>query len=172
MALQGMIILVDELYFHRNRPLPLWERIGHPLDTFLFLVCVSVPWFVSLTGAHLALYAFFSAVSCLMITKDEAVHTHCCGAWEHWLHSLLFIAHPVLLIEVFVLWVLRTPYFYEALQREFQRSNHQAWIPLPYAVNGMLLFQMIGTFLFLCLQVFGQTFKTAQKGAYSNADRD
>jgi hypothetical protein len=32
-ALQMCCMAVDEVHFHRQRGLPRWERLGHPLDT-------------------------------------------------------------------------------------------------------------------------------------------
>ncbi len=32
-ALQTCCMAVDEVHFHRQRGLPRWERLGHPLDT-------------------------------------------------------------------------------------------------------------------------------------------
>jgi 2-polyprenyl-6-hydroxyphenyl methylase/3-demethylubiquinone-9 3-methyltransferase len=45
-----------------------------------------------------------SIFSCLLITKDEWVHATHCSPTELWLHSILFILHPLALIATAVLW--------------------------------------------------------------------
>jgi hypothetical protein len=84
LALQGLLMLVDEFWFHRRREIPRWERIGHPLDTITVLV--------------------LAIVSCLFVTKDEWVHARICVPGEQWLHALLFLLHPALFVAVWFLW--------------------------------------------------------------------
>jgi hypothetical protein len=55
---------------------------------------------VALTG-----YALLSALSCVLVTKDEFVHAARCAPAEHWLHAALFVLHPLLLIAGAVLWL-------------------------------------------------------------------
>jgi hypothetical protein len=38
-ALQMLCMTLDEFYFHWQRELPRWERLGHPLDTLTVLGC-------------------------------------------------------------------------------------------------------------------------------------
>jgi hypothetical protein len=101
-VVHGLLMAVDEFWFHRRRGLGRWERVSHPIDTAVFLFCLglllfsnettrSEPWFFWL-------YGISSGVSCLLITKDEWVHAHAAPPIEQWLHSLLFILHPILLI--------------------------------------------------------------------------
>ena len=103
-GLQMLCMAFDELYFHRRRGLPRWERIGHPLDTLTVLLCLL--WLVSVPpgpGA-VAAYAGLAIFSCLFVTKDERVHlSHCCAA-EQWLHALLFTLHPLVLLSAGLLW--------------------------------------------------------------------
>ena len=88
-------MLVDEFHFHRARGLPLWERVGHPLDTLTvllpFLLALTMPYHPALVTAYIGLSAF----SCIFVTKDEFVHHDVCGAKEQWLHAILFILHPL-----------------------------------------------------------------------------
>jgi 2-polyprenyl-6-hydroxyphenyl methylase / 3-demethylubiquinone-9 3-methyltransferase len=93
LVLQGLAMVVDEGVFHRRRGLPRWERIGHPLDTATIALCL----IARLLGAPLAVYAAFAIFSTLFVTKDEAVHAKLCTAGEHWLHSILFVLHPIVL---------------------------------------------------------------------------
>jgi len=108
MILQGIAITFDELYFHRRRGLPLWERIGHPIDTLFVLFCYL---FILLnlnepTETNIKIYAVLCIFSCLLITKDEFIHTEKCEAMENWLHSILFILHPITLSRVILLIVI------------------------------------------------------------------
>lgn len=102
--LQGAVLIVDELYCHRGRVLRRWERWGHPLDTFFFGICflllaVSLP-----SEATLYIYGGFAIVSCLLVSKDEWEHRELCSGFENWLHSLLFLLHPTVLIWAGYLW--------------------------------------------------------------------
>jgi hypothetical protein len=104
-ALQGLVMLVDELVFHRKRGLPRWERLGHPLDTLTAALCYA--WLVSVPAksAHaLGVYVALAAFSCLFITKDELVHARLCEPLETWLHGLLFVLHPVVFLAFGVVW--------------------------------------------------------------------
>lgn len=104
-ALQGALMLVDELCFHRRRGLPLWERIGHPLDTSSVLACFAVALLFAPTSPALEAYGALAVLSCVLITKDEFVHARHCTPTEHWLHALLFILHPLVLIGAALLWI-------------------------------------------------------------------
>jgi hypothetical protein len=102
---QAGVMLIDELYFHRRRGLPKWERIGHPLDTLSVLACYAVAVFSAPTPGALSLYVGLSLLSCLFITKDEFVHASHCRPAEHWLHALLFVLHPLVLGAIALLWL-------------------------------------------------------------------
>lgn len=88
---------IDEFYFHHRRKLPAWERRGHPMDTFFYLLALTWMWLAG-SGAWTAGLAVFST---LLITKDEFIHGKLCSPGEHWLHSVLFILHPVCLYLAF-----------------------------------------------------------------------
>ena len=103
--LQMLVMLVDEGWFHRQRGLPRWERIGHPLDTLTTAACFS--WMVLVrpgTTAALLGYLGLAAFSCLFVTKDEFIHLHVCSATESWLHSLLFVLHPLVFLAFGAIW--------------------------------------------------------------------
>jgi len=102
--IQGIAIAVDEAYFHVKRGLPLWERIGHPVDTFTVVLCFAFVIFVPYSVAMLKVYILMSILSCLTVTKDEWVHKHHCPGTENWLHALLFINHPILLTFAGLIW--------------------------------------------------------------------
>jgi hypothetical protein len=103
-VLQGMVMTVDEFYCHRRRELKKWERWGHPVDTLVFAACFGYLLSVPPSEQSLMAYAALSAFSCLMISKDEWQHRELCSGFENWLHSLLFILHPVVLIWAGYLW--------------------------------------------------------------------
>lgn len=98
--IQGILIILDEFKYHHQRGLKRWERIGHPIDTFFFLIPFLYTWHFSNT----AIFALFCLLSCLIITKDEFVHAKECGAHEQWLHSVLFIIHPISFIALWLAW--------------------------------------------------------------------
>ena len=102
--LQGLIMGVDEFYCHRRRRLRRWERVGHPLDTLTFLLSLS--WLRMTTPGPLNVMVFMllAGFSCLFITKDEWQHKELCTAFENWLHALLFLIHPLVLLWAAWLW--------------------------------------------------------------------
>jgi len=102
--LQTAAMLVDELYFHRRRGLPRWERVGHPVDTLSVLACYALALASTPNEANLVAYAALAAFSCLLVTKDELVHSARCSAGEQWLHALLFVLHPIVLGGAALLW--------------------------------------------------------------------
>jgi len=104
-ALQGLAMGVDELGFHRRRPVSRWEWRGHMLDTAVFLACLACPALLAPTPAHLGLYGTLAVASCLLITKDEFVQHVPCTGGEHWIHAVLFLLHPVVLMASGFLWV-------------------------------------------------------------------
>src|SRR5688572_26770565 len=91
-------MVVDELWFHRKRGLPRFERIGHPLDTLTFVGCLV--WLLAARPGDqtaLGVYAALALASALFVTKDEPVHAMLCDRAEQWLHGLLFALHPLAL---------------------------------------------------------------------------
>jgi hypothetical protein len=102
--LQGVAMLFDEFYFHQKRGLPLWERVGHPLDTLSVLACFVFLSVSPATETNLYIYICLCAFSCALITKDEFVHSKICDAKEQWLHSILFVLHPVVFLSAYVIW--------------------------------------------------------------------
>lgn len=103
--LHGLSILFDEFYFHRKRGLPLWERIGHPLDTLSVIICYSIIFILIPNQVNQYLYAAACLISCVLITKDEFIHQKYCTGGELWIHSILFILHPLVLIMAYLIWV-------------------------------------------------------------------
>lgn len=103
-VIQGLCMFVDEFYFHHKRGLGRWESIGHPVDTFFFLL----PFIVCLNFAPAEvsenIFIASSIISTLIITKDEWIHTEQSSPSENWLHSLLFILHPLSLGVLYFYW--------------------------------------------------------------------
>jgi hypothetical protein len=103
-ALQGIAMSVDEFYFHRQRGLGSWESRGHPLDSLSFALPIAVVGFFPERAVYFFIFLFLAVFSTIFITKDEWVHKLECTAAEQWLHSILFILHPVVLIEAYLIW--------------------------------------------------------------------
>jgi 2-polyprenyl-6-hydroxyphenyl methylase/3-demethylubiquinone-9 3-methyltransferase len=103
-ALQGIAMLVDEVAFHYRRELPRWERIGHPLDTLTIALCLAFTLVAPPGSAMLGIYIALAAFSTLFVTKDEFVHAKLCTGGEQWLHSILFVLHPIVLFAFGALW--------------------------------------------------------------------
>jgi uncharacterized membrane protein len=103
-VLQGIVMMVDEFWFHHRRSLGRWERIGHPVDTATVLVCFGIVLFVPFSSTALAVYSVGAVISMICITKDEFVHAKLCPAGEHWLHSVLFMLHPILMTAAVAIW--------------------------------------------------------------------
>jgi 2-polyprenyl-6-hydroxyphenyl methylase/3-demethylubiquinone-9 3-methyltransferase len=102
--LQAVAMVVDEIWFHRRRELPRWERIGHPLDTLTIALCLC--WLLASRPGESALgiYIGLAIGSTLFVTKDEWVHARLCSAGEQWLHSVLFALHPIVLAAFGLVW--------------------------------------------------------------------
>jgi hypothetical protein len=103
-VLQMLCIAADELWFHRKRGLPRWERIGHPLDTLTVVLCLL--WILCVKPDHRAVtvYIILAAFSCVFVAKDEPVHWRRCSLAEQWLHAFLFMLHPLVLASAAFLW--------------------------------------------------------------------
>jgi hypothetical protein len=99
-ASQGIVMMVDEFKYHRQRRLGLWERVGHPIDTFFFLL----PFLYVQVYTNDALFWAMCVFSSLIITKDEFIHSKECEGAEQWLHSMLFILHPLALVGLWFAW--------------------------------------------------------------------
>jgi hypothetical protein len=103
--LQGGVMAVDEIYCHRRRGLARWERLGHPLDTLTFIACLGFLLLTDPTLLHVKLYTALTIFSCVFITKDEWEHRgRSISAFENWLHALLFVLHPIVLIVAGWMW--------------------------------------------------------------------
>lgn len=105
-ALQGLAFAADELIFHRRRGLPKWERLGHPMDTLSIMVPLIFAFSSHYSVARLSVFAALGLASCLFVTKDEFVHAALCDPKEQWLHSVLFVLHPLLFVSIGILWYL------------------------------------------------------------------
>lgn len=103
-VIQGSTLLWDELYFHRLRGLDRWETAGHPLDTLTSGVCYLWLSLKPPSLENLKVYLALAAFSCLFVTKDEFVHQKVCIGLETWLHSVLFVVHPICFLGAAYLW--------------------------------------------------------------------
>lgn len=141
-GLQGLAMAVDEFGFHHHRTVPRWERLGHALDTAVFLACLVCPLLLVPTWPHLRLFGCLAVGSCLLITKDEFIHQRLCSGGEHWLHAVLFILHPIVLAATGFLWASLGS---SALSRTSNTLILSAWLLLLQAglVAGFLVFQVV-----------------------------
>jgi hypothetical protein len=126
--LQMVCMAVDEIHFHRRRGLPRWERLGHPLDTLTVLACFVWLLTAAPSAFSLSVYVGLSVFSCLFVTKDEPTHSKYCSSGEHWLHAMLFILHPLVLLSAGLLgpaWRKQPLSFihYAGFEREFLLAN-------------------------------------------------
>ncbi|WP_285570474.1 bifunctional 2-polyprenyl-6-hydroxyphenol methylase/3-demethylubiquinol 3-O-methyltransferase UbiG [Geothrix limicola] len=75
------------------------------LDSLVFLACLVLPVLVAPTPSNIRLFSGMAVCSCLLITKDEFIHQRLCSGGEHWLHAVLFILHPIVLLATAMLWI-------------------------------------------------------------------
>ncbi len=102
--IHGILMLVDEIVFHRRRQVPAWERIGHPIDTLSVFLPLVLVWFASPTSGMTTLFVILAVISSLLVTKDEFVHKQYCENGELYLHALLFLLHPLLFFSAWTIW--------------------------------------------------------------------
>lgn len=107
LVFQMVALIIDEFFYHRRRGLPRWERIGHPVDTFSVLAVTAFAALSQLSATSFILFILGSFFSCFLVTKDEFIHSKLCNAGEQWLHSVLFICHPLVFVSVGFIWTLR-----------------------------------------------------------------
>jgi O-antigen/teichoic acid export membrane protein len=138
----GMIMCLDEFYFHHKRKLPKWERLGHPVDTLFFFSCFLIVLFFPMTKLTVILFFILSFISSLIIVKDEFIHAKCCCIKENYLHALLFVFHPILLIILFLSWSSFTNSYFSGLE------NFNSII-----VKNIIYFQFVTTVLFFIYQI-------------------
>lgn len=144
-ALQASLMVFDEGYFHVRRGLPLWERIGHPIDTLSVLACMGFILFVPFSTTALVIYIALACFSSILVTKDEFVHKEHCPATENWLHAVLFTLHPITLTCAGFMWpvvqgVEVTPWI-------------ARWLNQPESLRFFLQMQFGTMTLFLCYQI-------------------
>jgi 2-polyprenyl-6-hydroxyphenyl methylase/3-demethylubiquinone-9 3-methyltransferase len=103
-ALQSLWMAIDELICHEGRGLGSWESKGHPFDTLTVVLAYGFLVAFNPSPTTLAIYIAWSAISCLIVTKDEFVHARECRGLEQWIHAQLFVLHPVTLGAAGYLW--------------------------------------------------------------------
>lgn len=141
--IQGIAMFFDEFYYHQKRGLPRWEKIGHPLDTLSTLSCFLFLYILPPTERNLIIYAGLAVFSCLFITKDEVVHAKECSPGEQWLHSILFILHPITLIAAVFIWPLLHTGTPTTVNLVFTPENLWAAKYLPLFILGQIVLIII-----------------------------
>lgn len=144
-ALQALCMIFDEGYFHIQRGLPKWERIGHPIDTASVLLCMGFILFVPFTKTALWIYIALASFSSLLVTKDEFIHKEHCPASESWLHAVLFTLHPITLTTAGFIWPVA--------QKAEVAPWVSAWLDQPEALQFFLQGQFALMTLFLIYQI-------------------
>jgi hypothetical protein len=126
--LHGLLMVVDEV-IHEKRGLQAWERRGHPLDSLTVMACFFFIQFFPPIETNVLIYLALAIFSTLFITKDEWVHHKECGAFEQWLHAVLFILHPIALFLAYYLWT----------------TGELAWLRLglPVVATVLFLYQLL-----------------------------
>lgn len=104
LILQAALILFDEFHFHHKRGLARWERIGHPLDILTLVAGLAFTLLVPVSAGAAGVFAAWAVFSCVFVTKDEWVHAGRCVGGEHWVHAMLFMAHPLVFLSVGWMW--------------------------------------------------------------------
>ncbi len=149
----SLLMLVDEFHFHRRRGLPRWERWGHPLDTLSVIACYAFALFMPFSPGAAAAYILLALFSCLWITKDEWVHAELCGPGEQWVHSVLFVLHPVLLGLAGWYWVVsRTSPTSHAEAIFTEPGIFAVFFPVHAAITFLFLIYQIIWWNILCRQ--------------------
>lgn len=154
-VVQAIVIGFDEYFFHVKRGLPRWERIGHPLDSLSVLLCLLFLVVFPYSSTALKIYLALALFSCIFVTKDEFIHKECCSASEQWLHSVLFLNHPVLLTAGGILW----PYLHPT--EVTYPLTHR--LPATPFLKGFLISQTILVAFFMLYQIIYWNFIWAKK---------
>jgi hypothetical protein len=138
---QAVVIALDEYVYHIKRGLPKWERVGHPIDTLSVVGCFAFILFAPYEASMIKYYVILAVFSCILITKDEFVHKHHCPAAEHWLHSILFVNHSILLAAMGLMWP------------KLHGRDIFHWLPAPELLRPFLWMQATFATLFFLYQV-------------------
>lgn len=135
-AIQAVAVFIDEFYFHHQRGLGLWERLGHPFDTLsvisVYVFCLLAPY----TFLNLIFGISIATFSCIFVTKDEFVHKKLCAAEEQWLHSILFLVHSLTSFILIGFWYL-----------------NQKSIPTLFSIKSFFSIQILILILFMIYQI-------------------
>lgn len=101
--LVSLLMGYDEV-LHGRRGLGAWEKLGHPIDTLTVFAPLSFIAINEYTYDRLIVFIILAVFSCLVITKDEFIHTQECEPLENWVHSLLFVLHPFIFVSSAIIW--------------------------------------------------------------------
>lgn len=105
-AVQALVMIFDEFFYHRRRGLEKFERWGHVADTTLFFAAITLPILLVPHAFNIGVYIFFAASSAIITTKDEWIHARFCTGGEQWCHSILFLLHGAILVALGILWTI------------------------------------------------------------------
>lgn len=146
---------IDEFFLHRRRGLGWWERIGHPLDTLSVLGCLVLASFFPMSRENIFIFASCALISCVLVTKDEWVHSRECSGFENWLHAFLFMVHPLILGSALVFWTFRVELLVTNPDGAFVMAERLTFADAPSSLTAQLsLYGLTGlTALFFIYQL-------------------
>jgi len=139
-----LLLCIDELWFHRKRILTKKEKWSHRVDLILLLSCVATVLFFEYSDKTRIVFGILALLSILSITKDEVSHASSCSGSELWIHSLIFLSHPLMLITLGAIWpVIDGVSFFLNVVIPFTTHHLR---PLCYgyllSLTGLLIFQI------------------------------
>lgn len=145
LLIQAGAMAADEFYFHYRRGLGRWERIGHPVDTLTVIATYLPTVVLPFSANNFLLFIALGLISCLVVTKDEWVHQQQCVAGEQWLHSLLFVMHPLAFVVTGMSWHLS------------DQPNSMLWSHLNWLSPSMLRIFLVTQLMAVCSAFIYQT---------------
>ena len=103
--LHVIIFHIDEYYFHRKRALCRKEVLGMFLDGALYLPPLVIASFAPYNDTWNVVFISFAVLSCISISKNEWFYKDDLSLKERWVHSVLYILHPILLYGFYHSWI-------------------------------------------------------------------
>ena len=136
------VLSVDEMYYHRKRGLPKWERVGHPIDA----LASAFAWaWIALNDynpndpTNLYVYIGLVAFACFLSTKDEWIHSELCPPGEQWMHSMMFMLNPTHFFVGGFIWVC-APAALSTPVGPWQESAQMLYLLIPiYAISNFFV---------------------------------
>ncbi|MBS1985442.1 MAG: hypothetical protein JST16_14850 [Bdellovibrionales bacterium] len=97
------LLILDETKNHSRRPIGRRERMGLILDALMLAWLASFVFFVKYSEGMAFVYGALALLTLLLVTRQE-LHVRECDRRERWMHSLLFISYPLVVITLAAFW--------------------------------------------------------------------